>query len=137
MLETKDVPKAKEVAKPPIAITRPAPTSASKPRLPSVIVDPSAVETTQDRSAAAARAAAITRAPSQPRQPSAVQRRPAVPPRIRSAQASANFGRGSARSAVDIGRTFSCFHSATMFRIRVANPQPCTTRTSRMGSREG
>lgn len=75
-----NAPRPSDVAKPPVAITRPARTSTSRPRLPSVIIDPSAVETTQDRGAAAARAAAITRAPSQSRQPSVVQRRAAVPP---------------------------------------------------------
>ena len=41
-------------------------------------------------------------------------------------------GRGAARSAALIGRTFSCFHSAIRFNTSVAKAQPCTTRINRM-----
>ncbi len=56
--------------------------------------------------------------------------RPASPPAAKSRQASEKRGRGASRSSRLIGRTRSCFQSATTFSRSVASAAPCTTRTS-------
>src|SRR5690606_27832423 len=63
------------VEKPQVSITHPAPIIATRPRLPSVIVDPESAD--PEASERLTRAAAITRAPTQARNGSA--RRPLVP----------------------------------------------------------
>jgi hypothetical protein len=89
------------VQKPPVSITHPAPIIGSRPRLPSVIVDPESAD--PEGSERATRAAALTRAPTQAR--SSAVRRPAVPPPADAPRTLGPRERETHATATDAGAT--------------------------------